>query len=179
VLKKEAIMFIRTNILEKRMSITYADIKRKCNELEMKRETRLDFLRRCANTLANEFKASLELPATTWRDASGVEHPYVRMGDINDKGDFDRKPTPGFRLDDNLALTFMLSTVIDDSPFTGGPHYLVTVSLKVIDGRLVVDLGRGKKQVIVSSPEEDGAYMEVCEAIKQLILMGFTDPRLD
>lgn len=161
------------------MSISYADIKRKCIELEMKRETRQEFLRRCANSLANEFKASLGLPASTWFDANGVEHPYVRIGEMNDKGNFERKPIPGFRLDENLALTFMLSTVIDDSPYTGGPHYLVTVSMKVVNGQLVADLGRGKKQIIVTSPEEDGAYMEVCEGIKELIIMGFTDPRLD
>ncbi len=172
-------MFIQNNTLEKRMSITYADIQRKSVELEMKRETRQNFLRQCANSLANEFKKSLSLPSDTWKDASGVDHPYVRIGDINDKGTFERRPTAAFRLDDELALSFMISTVIDDAPYNGGPHYLVTVKLCVDGGRVVADIGRGKKQVIVYSPEVEGGYLDVCEAIKEVIMMGFTDPRLD
>ncbi|EJB8473920.1 hypothetical protein MW376_004073 [Citrobacter freundii] len=172
-------MFIRNNSLEKRMSITYADIQRKSAELEMKRETRQDFLRQCAIALSNEFKKSLSLPSDTWTDANGVDHPYIRIGDMNDKGVFERRPTAAFKLDDDLALSFMLSTVIDDTPYNGGPYYLVTVKLYVDGGRLVVDIGRGKKQVIVSSTDEDGAYFEVCEAIKEIIMMGFTDSRLD
>lgn len=161
------------------MSITYEDIKKKRLELEMKHETRQDFLRKCLVSLFNEYKDSLDLPSQTWKDANATDHPYVTYGEMNDKGLFERKPAAFFRTDNDHAITVLISTVVDDSPHGGGAHYLITVSLHMDGGRLVADVGKGKRHIIVSSPEEDGAYFEVCAAIKDLIIHGLSDSRLD
>ncbi|WP_370559414.1 site-specific integrase [Edwardsiella tarda] len=161
------------------MSITYADIAKKYIELNMKWRERNDFLQKCACSLANEFNASLELPDSSWVDENGARHSYVQLGVLNEKGCFEKKSVIAIKLDNDFTLTFTLSIMIDISQYGGMRPYLVTISLKIIDGQLFVDIGKGRKQVIVSSPREEGAYVEACEAIKELIIDGLTEPRLD
>lgn len=51
-----------------------------------------------------------------------IDHPYVTCGEINDKGLFEQKPAAFFRTDDGHAITFLISTVVDDSLYGGGAH---------------------------------------------------------
>jgi hypothetical protein len=161
------------------MSISYEDIKNKRIELEMKHNTRQDFLRKSLISLFNEYKDSLILPAKSWKDANGVDQPYVTCGEINSKGLYESKPVAAFRTNDDHIIMCLISTVVDDSLYGGGAHYLVAVSLRMDGGRLIVDVGEGTRQIIVSSPEENGAYFEVCAAIKAFIMHGLSDSRLD
>ena len=161
------------------MSITYEDIKKqriKLDELYSKRQRKLQDL---AYKLIGEYKESLSLPSDVWRDGNKVDRAYVTVGSINEKGNFQHGAIASCRLDADYKIKFVVSTVVDDNPVTGGQHYLLTISMWYENGDLVVDVSKGLKQVIVSSPDQEYAFTEVCEAMKQILLSGLTDPRLD
>ncbi|MDP1363031.1 hypothetical protein Q6303_27925, partial [Klebsiella variicola] len=76
-------------------------------------------------------------------------------------------------------LNFKISTVVDDSKYGGGSHRLVSVSMWKSNGRLNVELAEGKKSFLVSDPNDNNAFFEVCRGIKELVVSGVTDSRLD
>ncbi len=174
-----ATMFIRKNNTELEMSITYQDIQYQNQTLQKKYQERRALLWGNAQKLVNEYIGSLSLPAENWTDRKGQTRRYVTIGEINEQGLFQQTPFAAIDLDESLALVFKISTVIDDSPIDGGDYYLLTVSMWYESGRLHVKVGKDKSAIIVTSPDEDGAYYEVCSSLKQLLMSGFVDPRLD
>lgn len=165
--------------LESGMQITYEDIQRQRVKLDQQYEDRRTKLQQDAYKLAEEYKESLSLPKETWVDSSGTDRPYVMLGTINDKGLFQRASLSSIRLDESYALNFKIATIVDDSRLSGGSQYLISISMQYNDGRLCVVVGKDSTVIIVSSPDQASAFHEVCAAIKQLIMIGFTDSRLD
>lgn len=161
------------------MSITFNDIQQGRKILQRKYQERKALLQERARDLFVQYEASLELPSERWRDANGIERWYVATGEMDQSKQFLQRSIVSFNLSNDYELTFAIATVVDDSPISGGSHYVVHVSLWMDKGRLHVDIGKGKKEVIVANPDEPGAFYEVCSAIKELVMFGITDPRLD
>ncbi|MCA5926346.1 hypothetical protein LES60_06735 [Pectobacterium brasiliense] len=160
------------------MDVTYQDIQQQYRLMQKKYGERRTVLQQNAYSLIAEYKESLDLKSDTWRDSKGEDKPYVTTGRLNDNGEYQRKPISALDLDDSISLKFVVSTVIDDT-LLGGAHYLINIAMRYEHGFLTVDIGAGKKEVMIASPDESGAYSEVCSSIKQLILSGVIDPRLD
>ncbi len=160
------------------MDVTYQDIQQQYRLMQKKYGERRATLQQNAYSLVAEYKDSLGLKSDTWRDSKGEDNPYVATGRVNDKGEYQRKPISSLDVDESISLKFVISTVIDDS-LLGGAYYLINVSMRYEHGFLTVDIGAGRKEVVIANPSEDGAYSEACSCIKQLILSGFVDPRLE
>lgn len=172
-------MFIRYHsYLEEGMSITYEDIRQQRAQLINHYEERRAYLQKAAYKLRAEYEDSLCLPAESWSDSKGEEHPYVMVGILDGIGQFQKTPLPTVALDDDYALPFVIATVVDDSSIGGGGQYIVNIRMWSENDMLRVEVGKGQKVFIISNPDEKGVYVEVCSAIKQLIMAGFTDPRL-
>lgn len=173
-------MLIRNfDYMEKAMSISYADIRRQRIKLDNQYAVRRKLLQDLGYKLVSEYRDSLSLPAEKWTDGNGVERPYVSIGVINDSGNFQHSSLAGLRLDSEYCLSFQVSTTLDDSQVTGGSQYLISISMWKDGGTLYVDVGKGKSKIAVSTPDEEMAFAEVCAAMKQLIMAGLTDARLD
>ncbi|WP_426576700.1 hypothetical protein ACP179_20455 [Xenorhabdus stockiae] len=173
-------MLIRNNkFMEKGVSITFEDIKRQRINLGKKYDLRKAELQKHGYKLINEYRNSLSLPNDTWRDSEGDEYSYVSIGDVDEKGEFHKKSLASFRLSDEYELKFKIATTVDDEPLTGGDLYAVSISIWIKYDNLHVDVGNGQKELIISAPSEEDAFIEACSAIKQLIMMSFTDSRLD
>ncbi|ARD61156.1 hypothetical protein Y71_14960 [Kosakonia radicincitans DSM 16656] len=172
-------MLILAHLSEKAMHVTFKDIKQRYKELQDKHSDRKFELQESARTLVSEYIESLSLPSASWVDANKVPHPYVSVGYLNEKGLFQQMPFAGFDLDKEYKLKFKVSTVVDDSEYGGGSYHLVSVALWKEKNRLHVDVGDGKKTILVSDPTENNAFFEVCRAVKELVISGVTDPRLD
>lgn len=160
------------------MSITYEDIRQQRAQLHNHYEERRARLQKAAYKLKAEYEESLMLPAYTWTDAKGAEHPYVLVGILDERSSFKKSPLPTVALDEDYALPFAIATVVDDSPIGGGGQYIINVRMWSENGMLRVGVGNGQFTFIIASPDEKGAYAEVSSAIKQLIMAGFTEPRL-
>ncbi|WP_147299034.1 hypothetical protein [Xenorhabdus cabanillasii] len=161
------------------MSITYEDIKKQRTNLESKYRLRKAELQKYGHKLVHEYRDSLSLPNMVWRDSKGDEYSYISIGIVDEKGKFHKKPLESFTLNENYELKFKIATTVDDTPLTGGDLHAVSISMWVEDGNIHVDVGNGQKECIISSPAEDNAFIEACSAIKQLLMMSFTDSRLD
>lgn len=161
------------------MHITFKDIQQRYKELQTKFSNRKSELQESARKLVSEYKDSLSLPSDSWIDANKVPHPYVCVGTFNEKRLFQQMPIAGFDLDNEYRLNFKISTVVDDSEYGGGSHHLVPVSMWKSNGRLNVELAEGKKSFLVSDPNDNNAFFEVCRGIKELVVSGVTDSRLD
>ncbi|CDH26409.1 hypothetical protein [Xenorhabdus bovienii] len=173
-------MLIRNNeLMEKGMSITYEDIKKQRANLESKYRLRKANLQSNGIKLIKEYRDSLSLPNDVWRDSEGEDRGYISIGIFDDKGQFQEKVWPLLALDNDYKLKFKVATVVDDSPLTGGERHVVSISMWIIDGNLHVDVGSGQNEFIIPSPSEDNAFIEVCTAMKQLLMMSVTDSRLD
>ncbi|AYH00845.1 hypothetical protein C5E26_07775 [Pectobacterium parmentieri] len=170
-------MLIRLNHLEKGMDVTYQDIQQQYLLTKKKFGERRAILHQNAYSLVAEYKDSLALKSDTWRDSKADDNPYVVTGTLI-AGEFKRKPISSLDIDESLSLKFAISTVIDDS-ILGGSYYLIDVSMRYEHGFLTIDIGAGKKEVMIANPSEDGAYSEACSCIKQLILSGVVDTRLE
>lgn len=172
-------MLIRNfDYMEKAMSISYDDIRQQRAKLDLQYEKRRKLLQDYGYKLTTQFRDSLSLPSQTWADSVGNERPYISIGNVNDAGRFQKGSLAATNLNDDHALTFKISTVLDDSPLSGGQHYLISIAMWYENGTLFVDVGNGKKKIAVSSPDEDLAFSEVCAVMKQLIMDSLTDLRL-
>ncbi|MEX0445239.1 hypothetical protein [Xenorhabdus sp. SGI246] len=173
-------MLIRNNeLLEKGVTITFEAIKKQRAKLINKYEIRKAELQKYGYKLTSEYRDSLSLPNETWRDSEGDEYSYVSIGTVDEKGNFHKKPLASFILNEDYELKFAIATTVDDTPLTGGDLYAVNISMWITDGNLHVDVGSGQKEFIIPFPLEENSFIEVCSAIKRLIMMGFTDSRLD
>jgi hypothetical protein len=171
-------MLIRDrSIMEKAMSITYEDIRAKQRELVSKYEDRKSQLHAWGYDLVNQFRDSLSLPSEFWKDSKGADRKYITIGYINDKGLFQYSPLAAIQLDDNFSLNFMLDFVIEDNPFDE-QSIRIELSLNYNEEFLVVDIAKGKKVIKVAYPSEDGAFAEVSNAIKQLVINILSEQRL-
>ncbi len=172
-------MLILVNLTEKTMHITFKDIQQRYKELQDKFSERKFELQEAARKLVDEYVDSLSLPSESWMDANKVPHPYVSVGKINEKGLFQPMPVAGLDLDKEYRLNFKISTVVDDSAYGGGSYHLVSVSLWKSIGRLNVELADGEKKFLISYPNDNNAFFEVCRGVKDLVVKGVTDSRLD
>ena len=172
-------MLVLVNLTEKTMHITFKDIQQRYKELQDKYSDRKFELQEAARKLVYEYIDSLSLPSESWMDANKVPHPYVSVGKNNDKWLFQQMPFAGFGLDKEYRLNFQISTVVDDSEHGGGSYHLVSVSMWKSNGRLNVELANGKKTFLVPDPNDNNAFFEVCRGIKELVVSGVTDSRLD
>ncbi|EOC1567153.1 hypothetical protein ACI1AR_002534 [Cronobacter dublinensis] len=161
------------------MHITFKDIQQRYKELQDKFSDRKFELQEAARKLVYQYADSLSLPSDSWMDANKVPHPYVSVGKINEKGLFQQMPVAGFDLDKEYRLNFKISTVVDDSAYGGGSYHLASVSMWKSNGILNVELADGKKTFLVSDPNDNNAFFEVCCGVKELVVSGFTDSRLD
>lgn len=172
-------MLIRDrSIMEKAMSITFDDIRLASTRLETQHQERKDFLVDMGYKLVREYTGSLSLPSPYWKDSNNTDRPYVYVGFVNAKDLFQNAPLPSLNLDDDYALSFKVATVVNDSPLSGGPHYLLSIKISCNDGRLLVDVANGMKKFTISSFKEDGCFYEVTAAMKQIIVSALTDDRL-
>jgi hypothetical protein len=172
-------MLVLFQLWDNAMHITFKDIRQRHKDLQDKFSVRQFELQECARKLVSEYIDSLSLPSEVWIDANKVPHPYVAVGLHNDKGLFQQMPFSGLRLDKEYKLKFKISTTVDDSEYGGGSYHLVAVAMWKENGRLKVDLSEGKKNILVPDPEENRAFVEVCVAMKEIVISGCTDPRLD
>ena len=161
------------------MKITHADIKKSQKTLSEKITARQNELQEVARQIFYNYVDSLALPAETWIDHNGMPRAYVTTGELNDKGLFQARPIAAFQMDKEYKLNFLISTVVDDSRTNGGPHYLISVSINKEAGAYNIDIGKSKRNVVIRDPEDVKEMSLVSDAIKEVILLGFTDPRLD
>jgi len=161
------------------MHITFKDIQQSRKDFLDKYSSRKGELQEAARALVAEYIDSLSLPSEVWLDDNNVPHPYVAVGYHNEKKLFQQVPVSGFDLDDDYKLNFKISTIVDDSKFGGGPYYVVSVALWKDKGRLFVELENGEEKFSVEDLNGNRPFFEVCAAIKQLVLLGCCDMRLD
>lgn len=161
------------------MHITFKDIQQSRKDFLDKYSNRKVELQEAARKLVAEYIDSLSLPAELWVDGNNVPRPYVTVGYINDKNLFQQRPFDAFDLTDDYQLKFKISTVVDDSIFGGGSHHVISVALWKDKGRLYVELDDGEEKFRVEDLNENRPFFEVCAAIKQLVLLGCCDMRLD
>ncbi len=161
------------------MHITFKDIQQSRKDFLDKYSNRKVELQEAARKLVAEYVDSLSLPSELWVDGNNVPHPYVAVGYFNEKKLFQQMPINGFDLDDDYRLKFKISTVVDDSKSGGGSYYVTSVALWKDQGRLYVELENGQEKLCVEDHNGNRPFFEVCAAIKQLVLLGCCDMRLD
>jgi|GEM_PF-1229857 len=159
-----------------KMTITYADIKAKREKLDESRKQHISRLRDAIAGLRNSYIDSLGLPGISWKDLNHADRPYLRLLDENEK---DASPVT-LDLGETYTARFILATAINDSP-RGGEEAFIYVTLSIIDNEINVRLhqntfNHGDEYKV--SDGEDGAYIEVCEKIKDLVFMDIVDPHL-
>lgn len=159
--------------------ITYDDIRNQMLKLEERHRVRRADLQKRVSKLLACYVDSLKLESPTWIDNSGNTRSYVQFGELNENQKFEKSAPAFITLDENHALNFKVSTVINDSRLDGGDTYISSLSMWFQDGDLRVAVGDDGQQFIVSDPDSEQGYVEVCEAIKASILSGLTDSRLN
>ncbi|HDM8093494.1 TPA: hypothetical protein PXN44_004393 [Yersinia enterocolitica] len=172
-------MLVRiANDWEQGMTITYADIKQQKIKLDEGRQARRVKLQRDVGNLMNAYRDSLSLEYPQWFDKGDVARPYVTVGFFNDNKRYEKTSIASLQLDKEHKISFLISTVVDDSP-TKGDHYIISVSLYYNAGVLIAEIGDGQCNISVANPDAEDGFTEVIEEIKQLIITGLTDHSLD
>ncbi|EIC0165180.1 hypothetical protein K9325_004020 [Salmonella enterica subsp. enterica serovar Kinondoni] len=161
------------------MNITFNDIQQRRQLLRKKIMERRAELQECAQKLIQEYKASLCLPDDTWQDLNGVHHQYVMTGKTDNNGSFTPCSIAELQLNENRTLDFCIHTTVDTSVLSGGAGSIISVSLRKEKDRIYAAVGDPETLFIIATPREKEAFREVTNAIKQLILCSFIDPRLD
>lgn len=159
------------------MTITYADIKKKREQLDDKRSAHVNRIINGIRQLRNEYFSSLQTPNQLWKDIHGEEHEYVLLQD--DQG-FEVKPQT-IHLNENYEASFVLSTVIDDTP-RGGCAINVPIKIFIMDGKITVEVNKPTSrdyQSYIITEVEDGSYFEVCEKIKDSVFVAINDEGLE
>lgn len=157
------------NCLVNSMEMTFNDLKVKHLKLIETQWQLRERLQDKAGDLLREYAESLSLPAGSWTDSRGKEHPYVEIGVWSAPGKFEVTPLPRLQMDENYSLNFVVATTLDDSPMTGGHRQGVSVSLRYEHVCLHVSIGSGDDTVHLQVSPKPGGFFEVCAAIKQLI----------
>jgi hypothetical protein len=156
------------------MTITYKEIRERQEQLNAKRDERINRVVSEAIALVNAYFESLQLQSSTWKDIQGVEHPYVFTGVMGLDGSFTKASLSEIELDGNYGLSFNVCTVIDDSP-RGGQSIMQSLFLFIDDGVAKVhlqDLGK-------TFPVMDGNRLKICDAMKDQVLASIGDSALE
>lgn len=173
-------MLIRDNsAMEKAMSIVYEDIVKARQDLERKTAERLRLLRCDAANLLNEYRESLSLPGSFWTDKNDKKRAYIDSGILSDDGGFRKSAIAALTLDDDYRLNFLVSTVVNDHHMTGGDAVVIPVSLHYEKDVLHVEVNGWENEFLIANQDAEGAYFEVCAAIKGLIILQLSDYRLE
>ncbi|HCL5312117.1 TPA: hypothetical protein N2G38_004491 [Salmonella enterica] len=159
--------------------LTFSDLKEchlelfsTCREFRSK-------LRAMAQQLLNEYIQSLSLPADNWTDCKGEARPYVETGVWASRDEYDFKPAPIAELqvnDYSYELKFVVSTVLNDHPVTGGFSHGVNIILWYEKDILNVLVGSGENATrFYVSPQDN--FHEVTSAIKLMIQLDMDSTR--
>lgn len=162
------------NCLEKRMEVTFLELKERYLALEKKKWALQDKLQHKAAELVSELVYSLGLDSNTWTDAEGKHHPYAAVGVWDSAGVFEQCPFPRLKMDDNHSLNFALAITLDDTPLTGGARSALNVSLWYVGSILHATIGVGENQqdFLVSDMGGVGAFSDVCSGIKGIVVLA-------
>ncbi|MCH9271082.1 hypothetical protein [Pantoea ananatis] len=151
------------------MELTHSDLKEKHIKLVDTQWKLREKLQEKAAQLLQEYIASLSLNSSFWTDSEGNKRSYAEIGEVNSSGEFLPVPFPRLGMDKDYKVNFVLATVMDDSPMTGGARHGVNISLMYADYRLWATVGSGDDAVAFPVSEADGGFFEVCAAIKAMI----------
>ncbi|MGC6230564.1 hypothetical protein VU677_07350 [Hafnia paralvei] len=149
--------------------ITYNDIKAKREATKEAQKAYVQKLRDVAKKLIDTYTQSLELPNESWRNLNGDKHPYVYI----QSGGFDCLPE-NVGVDPYKGASFDLYTVTDDNPREPQTEK-VTVSINVIDGEKIEVVVTGSRIEAFTPVDSDEKINEVCEFIKDNIIMSMND----
>lgn len=146
--------------------ITYNDIKAKRDEARAAKKAYVQSLRDVAKKLVDAYVASLQLTSEYWVSLEGEKRPYVF---IIDQG-FECK-AEDLRVDLQDGAKFELHTVTDDDPREPLTEN-VRVGINVIDAEKIEVIVRGYRIEAFAPVDTDEKINEVCEFIKDSILMS-------
>lgn len=149
--------------------VTYVDIRAKRAEILKAEQGYIQRLRDTAKRLVSVYENSLELPASQWRDINGKERPYVYIswrGHVNKPEDL--------RVELQDGVEFDLCTVIDDNP-RQSEWVKVGVKILLLDGDNITISVDGYQARTFSHVDTYAKFNEVCEFIKDSILMSMND----
>ncbi len=149
--------------------VTYADIRAKRAEILKAEQEYIQRLRDTAKRLVSVYEDSLELPASQWRDINGKERPYVN---ILWNGHNTKPEDLRVELQDGVA--FNLWTVVDDNP-RQSTSVKVGIQILLLDGDNITISVDGYQARTFSHVDTDAKINEVCEFIKDSILMSMND----
>ena len=149
--------------------VTYADIRAKQAEILKAEQEYIQRLRDTAKRLVNAYEASLALPELQWRDIDGELHPYVYIR-LND---FGVRPED-LQADLQDGAAFDLYTVVDDNPRRSA-SVKVAVKIALLDGDNLTVSVDGYQARTFSHVDTDAKINEICEFIKDSILMSMND----
>lgn len=169
--------------------VTYEDIRKRRLDLDSQITNRSDSIRRAVKTLVDAYIDSLKLPAPAWRSLDGAEMPYVRVLVVDDNQDgsplVEVHPLK-MSLTENYHAHFWLETVVDDSP-RGGDAVKVNLDIYDDEGQVkaVVSMEDNRYRPHLKDPltlSLDGKTFnteDICNVLKDCVLMSITDPGLD
>ncbi|ANO77477.1 hypothetical protein CHS42_003106 [Escherichia coli] len=152
--------------------VTYADIRAKRAEILKAKQEYIQRLRDTATRLVNAYESSLALPELQWRDIEGELHPYVYIC-LNG---FSVRPED-LQVDLRDGVAFNLYTVVDDNPRQSA-SVEVGVKIVLLDGDNLTISVNGYGDRTFSHVDTDAKINEVCEFIKDSILMSMNDVNL-
>lgn len=155
------------------MTVTYKEIRERQEQLNTTRNERINRVISEAVTLVKMYVESLQLENSTWKDIQGVEQPYVFTG-VMSNGEFTKTPLTDIEVDNNYGLDFYVCTVTDDSP-RGGQSSMLNIYLYIEGGVVKVGLPDSGKTI----PVIDGNCTQVCDAMKDHVLMSIRDFALE
>ena len=167
-----------TTYLEKGMSITYKDIKAAKEALDKKVFDREGELRGYILNLKNYYQESLFLDNYQWYDRSNRGHDYVQLGEMTLNG-FVETPVVRLKMNKEREIHFAIATVIDDEPQNAGDAYIIEMAIHALEGDAFIRMVGHNKEIRVAMPKEKEAFHDVCAIMKQVIVNGLTDHRLD
>lgn len=149
--------------------ITYADIREKQAEIQEARQEYIQRLRDMAKRLVKTYEDSLALPKPRWLDIDGNSHPYVYLSH-----DSCCEKPEDLQVDFQDGVTFNLYTVVDDDP-RQSVSVNITVSILLLDGDNMTISVDGYQARIFSHVDTNAKINEVCEYIKDSILMSMNE----
>lgn len=149
--------------------ITYSDIRAKRDATKEAKKAYFQKLRNVAKKLTDKYIQSLELPSEYWKDLNGSKCPYVFIR----SGGFDCQPE-NIGVDLHEGVSFELFTVTDDNPRDPQTEK-VNISINVIDGEKIAVSVAGVKSETFSPVDTDEKLNEVCEFIKDNVILSMNN----
>lgn len=171
---------------ELNVSIDYTAIRKKKNELDEKIREHSQKIRGVVRELLSSYHSSLELPDSSWLDLQGARHPYTSIfqGESGENAVLAEVSPYTMGLNQYYKAEFYLDTVVDDSP-RGGAAIRQRLAVYEIDGQIKVkvsDSSTGTSSAsrsFIVNPGKAESFFEVCEYLKDNVLMGICDKNLN